>query len=198
MSFLLPPDLAALHAAFDHVCNGITYPSDSHAAERFRQAFLAGGAWDQADGWDECFIDHLQDAHWRWPWLDEWRDRFEQIGQAPRMWTAPQTSSFHSKTSRRVPIERDVYLASHSVGASRAQFRKADAYFDHVRFWPVGDEPEAVQQIETSFIDAYRDGSSNLLPPFYPGCRVHMTYVNKRIADRHAADGKAHLIARRR
>lgn len=198
-SIFIAPDMTAIRLGFDYALDGIEFPNDPQAKDRFRADFRAGGAWAKSDGWDECCIDHLQGKDWQWPWLEQWKERFARLGELPRMWTRGRTESFHSAVGRRVPIDRDVFLFSHTVMTTiRNAFRKRDAYNTHVRFSRVADEPAEIARIEKLMIDNYRTGRSSMLPPFYPGSRVSVRFISADLAARHIAEGDGELIARNR
>ena len=175
----IEPKIEEHVAAFDYVSRDLRIDSSRKPVNAFRESFIEGLPWTQSDGLDECCIDHLQGRSWEWPWLVEWKVRFANIGAYPKMWTSPREASFHSRHGKRIPIDPDVYLFSHTFSTTRRLFRPHTGEF--VRFPdPLTDEPPTIQKLESDLVERYVNSNHALLPPFYPGCRMGFSFMSER------------------
>lgn len=191
MTIFIPADHGRLIAAFDHAARGLSIENNPAALTAFRQDYIAGLPWAQRDGWDCCAIDHLQGREWHWDWLQLWKRKFGALGAAPRMWINPRSASFHPKYQRQISIDRDVYLFSNTISASRKLFPRVGEY---VRFYsPISDEHRDIISLESRMIEEYISGISNILPPFYPGCRTTFSFVTENNIKYHLKKGDKFL-----
>lgn len=105
------------------------------------------------------FSDALNGFYLRWPWFELWRDRFLEIGEKPRMWTEKGRQASAAS------------LLCHTVMMSQRRIFRGEGALCY--FWPVDDEPPAIQKLVEEHIAAYASGIGPAkFPPFWPGDRT--------------------------
>lgn len=105
------------------------------------------------------FSDALDGFYLRWPWFELWRDHFVKIGEKPRMWT---------EDGRQASVAS---LLCHTIRRSQRRTFRGEGALCY--FWPMDDEPPAIQKLVEEQIAAYVSGIGPVIfPPFWPGDRT--------------------------
>jgi hypothetical protein len=132
---------------------------------------------------DKELVTSLATIDWRWPWLEEWEEKFESAGHWPFMWPdfVPGDSEDEDYTAAELAIYRRQAIApliTHTASALSYHLRDADMIFrvgqrgrlvlldDPAERWAAAQYPAEFTFSETMVI-----------PPFFPGDRTSVQLV---------------------
>ncbi len=138
--------------------------------------------WDGVDELELLFHRYLHAQDWGWPWFEQWREIFEEIGQFPRMYDE------HSSRSRGKVIRKQ---GTYDHRATLLCHLARGLYYTYLRLqrsrrpgpsWCtislVGDEPDLVEAIIKTEAQSYCDGLPRAsLPPYFPGDRTMWSFT---------------------
>lgn len=169
--------------AFQSIVGRTSIPSD--VVERLEPIFIAahrsGLPREEARRMDE----HLAPVTWRWPWFEEWVERFKNLGIEPYLWR-----SLREETDRRGRGDADIRprLLGYTISAHAYRIRDIVATLRIPdRRWPrlsvVGGCP-AEDLAAREVWPAIARGELSILPPIFPGDRTSLQWLTAREIER--------------
>lgn len=147
---------------------------------KFVEGMLQG---DTLRMFDKDLVAALATVDWRWPWLEEWEEKFDSAGLWPFMWPnfVPEDAEDDDYTAGELAIYRRQAMApliTLTASALSYHFRNADMIFrvgqrgrlvfmdDPAERWAAAQYPAEFTFTETMAV-----------PPFFPGDRTSMQAV---------------------
>jgi hypothetical protein len=171
------PD-AFIREGFDLIVGPIGLPDDLRSALFADYAHAHKSGDPRAEG--AAFAGLLSGINWRWPWFEEWHQRFTVLGAWPRMWRhfSAETEIGALRLLAHTLSRASVSARKRDDGLRLARYRNPQWTWGmpapermEFRFFRVVDEPQPVLDIIEHYIDAFGNGTG-AWPPFFPGDRT--------------------------
>jgi hypothetical protein len=186
--FAPAPDIVS--TAWDWVTGNIVGAErELRQAKASFEKIMAEG--DVFRGFDRDLSAALADKDWHWPWLEEWRAKFCQMGMVPYMWRRELAGTGNwAEASYPAAGQPTSSLISHSASMATSTLGTVAQGLEpygmserRLRLSTIDDEAEAAVAAlfaTQSYLDPHGD-----LPPFFPGDRTGVMWVTKRSAERY-------------
>jgi hypothetical protein len=169
--------------AFRSVVGRTSIPRD--VAERLEPIFMAAHRSGSSREEARCTEEHLAPVTWRWPWFEEWVERFRTLSIEPYLWR-----SIRDEIDHRDQGDADIRPRLLGFTISMRAYRIRDIVVTlriPDRRWPrlsvVGGCP-AEDLTAREVWPAIARGDLALLPPVFPGDRTSLQWLTARDIER--------------